>query len=67
MSQFKRVKARRKKPTPGQRMISSAREALAFANGEPDNGCTVHVPDDIDIKAIREKISLSHRSQQADT
>jgi putative transcriptional regulator len=50
---------KKKKPTAGQRMITSASEALAFARGEPDNGCAVHVPDDIDVKAIREKISLS--------
>jgi DNA-binding transcriptional regulator YiaG len=24
-----------------------------------NHGCEVHVPDDIDVKAIREKISLS--------
>ncbi|HEY6392392.1 MAG TPA: helix-turn-helix domain-containing protein [Bryobacteraceae bacterium] len=48
----------KKKPTAGQRMIESARQALAFAKGK-ENGCTVHVPADIDVKAIREKISLS--------
>jgi putative transcriptional regulator len=48
-----------KKPTAGQRMIESARQALAFAEGREDNGCVVHVPEDIDVKAIREKISLS--------
>ena len=48
-----------KKLTTGQRMIASARQALAFAKGKKDNGCAVHVPDAIDVKAIREKISLS--------
>lgn len=48
-----------KTPTAGQRMIASARQALAFAEGGADHGCEVHVPDSIDIKAIREKISLS--------
>ena len=33
--------------------------ALAFAKGKQGHGCEVHVPDDIDVKAIREKISLS--------
>lgn len=40
-------------------MIESARQALAFAQGKDDQGCVVHVPDDIDVKAIREKIALS--------
>jgi putative transcriptional regulator len=40
-------------------MIESARQALAFAKGEPSHGCEVHVPETIDVKAIREKISLS--------
>jgi hypothetical protein len=34
-------------------MIESARQALAFAKGEENHGCEVHVPDDIDVKAIR--------------
>ena len=50
---------KKKKLTAGRRMIASARQALAFAKGEEDNGCAVHVPDAIDVKAIREKISLS--------
>jgi len=52
---------KKKKPTAGQRMIESARQALAFAEGLDDHGCVVHVPDEIDVKAIREKISLSQR------
>ena len=47
------------KLTPGQRMIQGARQALAFAKGEPDHGCQVHVPAEIDVRAIREKIALS--------
>ena len=50
---------KKRKPTAGERMIESARQALAFARGQEDHGCQVHVPDDIDVKAIREKISLS--------
>ena len=40
-------------------MIESAKQALAFATGDPGHGCVVHVPGDIDVKAIRERISLS--------
>jgi putative transcriptional regulator len=49
----------KKKQTAGERMIASAREALAFAKGGHNHNCEVHVPDDIDVRAIREKISLS--------
>ena len=49
----------KKKLTPGQRMIESAKQALVFATGDPGHGCVVHVPEDIDVKAIRERISLS--------
>jgi putative transcriptional regulator len=50
---------KQKRPTAGQRIIESARQALAFAEGRENHGCVVHVPEDIDVKAIREKISLS--------
>ncbi len=49
-----------KKQTPGQRMIASAKQALAFAEGE-DNGCVVHIPDAIDVARIREKVKMSQR------
>jgi putative transcriptional regulator len=49
----------RSKRTAGERLIESARQALAFAKGKEDHGCEVHVPDDIDVKAIRQKICLS--------
>jgi len=50
---------KKKKPTAGERMIDSARQALAFAKGKENHGCEVHIPDGIDVRAIREKISLS--------
>lgn len=46
------------KQTAGQRMIASAREALAFAEGE-DNGCVPHIPEAIETAHIRKKINLS--------
>jgi putative transcriptional regulator len=49
----------KKKPTAGERMIASAKQALAFAKGEENHGCTVHIPDAIDVKAIREKVDMS--------
>ena len=47
------------KPSAGERMIESAKQALAFAKGKANHECVVHVPDEIDVKAIRERISLS--------
>jgi putative transcriptional regulator len=48
----------RKKPTAGQRMIASAKQALAFAKGESNAG-VVHIPHEIDTARIRRKINLS--------
>jgi len=50
---------RKRKPSAGERMIEGARQALAFAKGHRGHGCEVHVPEDIDVRAIRERISLS--------
>lgn len=50
----------KKKPTAGQRLIASAKEALAFVQGE-DNGCVVNIPDEIDAARIRKKIHMSQR------
>lgn len=47
------------KPTGGERMIRSAKQALAFAKGKENHECLVHVPDEIDVRAIRDRISLS--------
>lgn len=44
--------------TAGQRIIASAKEALAFAQGENDN-CVVHVPDELDTARIRKKVNMS--------
>ena len=49
---------KKSKPTAGERMIASAKQALAFAAGE-DNGCAAHIPEDIDVKAIRKKVNMS--------
>ena len=49
----------KKKPTAGERMIASAKQALAFARGEKDHGCVVHIPEEIDVKAIRKKVAMS--------
>ena len=44
----------------GQRIIKSARQALAFAQGKADKTkFRVHVPDEIDVRAIREKVRMT--------
>ena len=47
-----------KKLTAGQRMIASAKQALAFVEGD-DNGCVVHIPKEIDVSRIRKKVGMS--------
>jgi putative transcriptional regulator len=49
-----------KKQTPGERMIASAKQALAFAEGA-DKGCVVHFPDEVDVARIRKKLNMSQR------
>ena len=43
----------------GQSMLQGMREALAYARGEKDHGYIVHVPEKIDVKAIRKHVCMS--------
>jgi putative transcriptional regulator len=43
----------------GQSILAGAREALAYARGDTTHGCTVHVPEEIDVKAIRKQAQMS--------
>jgi putative transcriptional regulator len=43
----------------GTRLIKAAKEARAFARGEITDGFVVHVPDDVDVKALRKKLKCS--------
>jgi len=44
----------------GSRILKSARQALAYAEGQAEpSDDMVHVPEDLDVKAIRRKIGLS--------
>ena len=53
------MKEKTKKMTAGESMIAGAKQALAFACGEKDHGCVVHIPEEIDVKAIRQKVDMS--------
>lgn len=46
----------------GERILKSAREALAFARGETTEGFVVHVPKIIDVKQIRAKSGLTQEA-----
>jgi putative transcriptional regulator len=44
----------------GERIIRSARQALAFAEGKADRSkYRVHVPYEIDVRAIRRKVRMT--------
>jgi len=43
----------------GRKLIKAAKEARAFARGETTDGFIVHVPDDVDVKALRKKLKCS--------
>jgi len=43
----------------GSRILHSVRKARAFARGEVAEGFVAHVPCEIDVKAIRQKLGLS--------
>jgi hypothetical protein len=44
----------------GSRILTSARQALAYATGEADTSQHgVHIPEHLDVRAIRQKIRLS--------
>ena len=48
--------------TAGDRILKSAKQALAFAEGAEDHGCTVHVPEDINVQRIRKKRDMSQKA-----
>ncbi len=46
----------------GSRILQGAREALAFAKGEADPAeYVIHIPPQVDVRAIRQKTGLSQR------
>lgn len=46
----------------GSRILHSVRKARAFARGEVSDGFVVHVPEDVDVKTIRQKLGLSQEA-----
>jgi putative transcriptional regulator len=47
----------------GKRIVDSMKEALAISRGElPPEAYRVHIPENVNVKAIREKMGLSQAS-----
>ena len=44
----------------GESIVKGALEALEFAQGK-ENGCVVHVPDDIDVLSIRSSMHMTQK------
>jgi putative transcriptional regulator len=42
-----------------KRILASVRKARAFARGETGKGFVVHVPDEVDVRAIRKRLTLT--------
>jgi len=43
----------------GGKLIKSAQQALAYARSEATEGFVAHVPDEVDVKAIRQSLGLT--------
>jgi len=43
----------------GKRILASVRKVRAFARGEAREGFVVHVPDEVNVRAIRKRLALS--------
>jgi len=48
----------------GKKILGAAREMLAIAHGE-DTGAVVHVPESVDVKAVRQKVGMTQREFSA--
>ena len=45
----------------GERLLRSAGNARAWARGEASEGFVVHVPERVDVKAVRKKLRLTQQ------
>lgn len=43
----------------GERILGSVRKARAFARSETKENFVVHVPDEVDVRAIRKRLALT--------
>ena len=47
--------------TAGERLLRSAKNARAYARGEKTEGFVVHVPEKINVKAVRKKLGMTQQ------
>lgn len=47
--------------TAGDRILKSAKQALAFAEGKKNHGCKVHIPEEINVQRIRQKLDMTQK------
>jgi putative transcriptional regulator len=59
MKKTRLVQKSKKQTLFEESVLRGARQALAYARGEKDHGCIVHVPKEIDVKAIRKRVRMS--------
>jgi putative transcriptional regulator len=45
----------------GSRILKSVRRARSFARGEGSKGFAVHVPEEVDVRAIRQSLGLTRK------
>lgn len=45
----------------GERLLRSVQNARSFARGEATEGFAVHVPEQINVKAVRQKTGMTQR------
>ena len=48
--------------TAGERILKSAKQALAFVEGEKTQGSVVHIPEEIDVRRIRQKLAMTQKN-----
>ncbi len=46
----------------GERILKSAKEALAFVEGKKSPGCAVHIPEEINVRRIRKKLAMTQKA-----
>lgn len=46
----------------GERLLKSAHRARAFVRGEETDGFVVHVPEEVDVRAIRASLDLTREA-----
>ena len=46
----------------GKRILNSVGKARAYARGETTEGFIAHVPEEVDVRAIRDKLGLSQEA-----